>query len=565
MSVTIRRSALGICLCLASVVFGGGRGDAQEILRERFGMEGFGRVGACGDVDHDGIPDLVVANPWVRTADTSGWLGVLSGADLSLIHLVEGTYWDQKFHIPEMLGESLDGAGDFNGDGTPDIVIGSPSFFSMAGRVLVLNGADGGRIFTAIGSPGVFQGLGSVVRGVGDVDGDGFDDIAASDGWGHVMVWRGPSGELLREHSNPGYSPTIDGLGDVDGDGADDYVTGWQEDATSGPGTGAAVVFSGASGTVLHTVYGVRAADNVFAGDYLGTSVAGVGDIDLDGVPDFAVGAPGLWWKMNPDWLGYVRIYSGADAHVLLEVHGNAQFPMLGLSLAGGGDLNGDGVMDLVAGSFVLGEEYLLSGAVAAYCGRTGTVLWRRKGEINVTSTGGHDAFAILGDLDGDGLDDWAFADSGSSPVPAHLFVFAGGAGSAERICVGAPNSTGLGATLELCGPISLGAQELALRVEHAPPGECGTFFYGARETSAAFGDGFLCAGSPLYRLGPPLIADAAGAVFLSLDFAAPPIGTGPGAWLPGTAWTVQFAYRDSGSGGAGFNASDAWRVTPTP
>jgi hypothetical protein len=192
-------------------------------------------------------------------------------------------------------------------------------------------------------------------------------------------------------------------------------------------------------------------------------------------------------------------------------------------------------------------------------------MLWRREAWISVSYTGVRDSAAILGDLDGDGLDDWGLADEGSWQDPSHLLVFAGGAGSAERICVGAVNSTGFGATLQLVGPISLGAEELALRVEHAISGECGTFCYGATETSAPFGDGFLCAGAPLYRIGPPLVADAAGAVELALDFDAPPIGAGSGAWLAGTTWIVQYAYRDSASGGAGFNASDAWRVTPTP
>ncbi len=565
MSVTIRRSALEICLCLVSSLIGGGRADAQEILHEWISPPGVGRVAACGDIDHDGVPDLVVANPWEPAGAGVGWVRVLSGSNLSVIHEARGRDHGGKFHMVDQIGESLDGAGDFDGDGTPDVLIGSPMSYGT-GSVLVLNGATGGTLFGLLGTLR-FPGLGSAVGGVGDVDGDGYDDVAAADSLGHVLVWRGPSGTRLRVHSGDASPAAIDGLGDVDGDGADDYVIGWDADGTQGVGTGAAVVYSGATGMVLHTVYGVRAADGVFAGDRLGESVAGVGDLDLDGVPDFAVGAPGMADEWDRNSFGYCRVHSGADARLLLEVRGDARFPMLGVALAGGGDLNGDGTDDFLAGSFVGRNLYPKSGAVAVYCGRTGTMLWRREAAISINYASASDAIAILGDLDGDGLDDWGLADEGrwQTSSPSHLFVFAGAAGGAERICVGAPNSTGLGATLELVGPISLGAQELALWVEHALPGECGTFFYGARETSTPFGDGLLCAGGPLYRIGPPLVADAAGAAFLFLDFAAPPIGTGPGAWLAGTTWTVQFAYRDSGSSGAGFNASDAWRVTPTP
>jgi hypothetical protein len=134
--------------------------------------------------------------------------------------------------------------------------------------------------------------------------------------------------------------------------------------------------------------------------------------------------------------------------------------------------------------------------------------------------------------------------------------------------CVTAPNSVGAGAVMDWGGSNSVSGADLALHVGHAPPGVLGLFYYGAESVQLPFGDGFRCVGGGalgIFRLEPQ-VTSANGRATTALDFAAPPVGAGPGAIAPGTGWTFQFWYRDpTGPLGTGFNLSDALRAQFAP
>lgn len=512
------------------------------------------QVARAGDMDGDGVADVIVGT------SASGYIQARSGADGSAVHGRIGGG-------PAAGVDSLDGGWDFDDDGVPDFLWGDlKSGGTFDGEVRVYSGVDNSLIVTL--TDGVTDSrLGMQVAFVGDVNLDGYADVAAA-GIDHpVHVFLGPDGTLLRTHTRIFTRPDVDAVGDVDGDGHPDYVIGWPQVSTaSAVFAGQVTVFSGRDGKPIHTVYGTD------HDDHLGRSVAGVGDVDGDGVPDFAGGAPGEVEPQFGHTRGAVRIFSGADASLLLEVIGpgsnNMEWTNFGDVIDGGGDVNGDGAGDVLVGA---PWEDLGDGTLTVLSGRTGTLLWKVHSPDPLDGWHGRH-MTMMEDLTGDGIAEfahgWGLADHGGLDA-GRVTMYAGSPGDAERICVSSPNSAGPGATLHLKGPISAGNNELTLAATGAIPGQAGLFFYGPDVVNQPFGDGILCVGPGnlgLVRLGDAVVVDGAGTAERPVDFQAPPLKSGPKAWTPGSTWTIQFWYRDpAGPGGSGFNTSDAMRVTFTP
>ena len=132
------------------------------------------------------------------------------------------------------------------------------------------------------------------------------------------------------------FGTDVSGFDDVDGDGWPDLIIGAPAAQTDEVVTGAAYVYSGCDGTLLATHHG-NAEDDQF-----GSSVTGLGDIDGDGLADYAVGAPGGQ---------YVDIFSGATAEPLYRFTSTVPGDDFGGDIDGGSDFNGDGIGDLIVAS----------------------------------------------------------------------------------------------------------------------------------------------------------------------------------------------------------------------
>jgi len=545
--------------CSLALAALGAVASGQEVLLTVDGdpFDSIAPLAGTGDITLDGVPDLLVAS------NTNSRVRVISGADGS-------TYLDVHHTILTAFGYSVDGAGDFDADGVLDFVAGAPVEdvgFYNAGGVHVYSGVDASEIAAMYGS---FDGdqLGMWVAGLGDVNGDGYDDVGACGRWNKARIYGGPDGRLIRQHPGVLTRASIAGVGDMDGDGAADYVVGWPQDSTNGSWTGRATVFSGRDGSEIHTVYGdTPHQQNVTTGDHLGRSVAGVGDVNADGVPDFVAGAPGeieLWYGATQST---VRAYSGVDAAILWEWDGEEQTQSpagghFGFRVTGSGDVNGDGYDDI----FAAAPNAYSQGAILVFSGRTGRLLWRVLEAPDSFRIEHHDP---VGDIDGDDITDFAVgdpSDDSAGQATGRVTVYAGALGDAERYCDGAPNSFGPGAALELGGPISVGNNALRLLVSGAVPGQFGLYFYGPDMNQSPFGDGYLCIGGGFYRLGPPQTIAPDGTDERPLDFTLPPLDAGPGQIVPGDSWSFQHWYRDpAGSGGSGFNLSDALRIQFLP
>jgi len=180
--------------------------------------------------------------------------------------------------------------------------------------------------------------------------------------------------EILRTWTGKEYDHLgigLSALGDVDGDGTPDFVLGAMQGAYAFSfGPGHAQVISGKDGRVLYTVRGLAKAPG-YSGDAFGDTVAALGDLDKDGVSDFAVGA----WR-HQEFNGCVRVYSGKTGAVLATLEGSSNFGSLIVSL---GDLDGDHVPDFAASG---DHSTVLSGASFLVLGECSGHLWARAGDL---------------------------------------------------------------------------------------------------------------------------------------------------------------------------------------
>lgn len=270
------------------------------------------RLASPGDVDGDGVAD--VASSGVN----DGSVVVLSGASGAAAWTVTGS-------VADGFGFGLASHADVDGDGVLDLAVGSLKEDSVPVRVL--SGATG--IESALILPGAGdQAFGRALGAPGDLDGDGVGDLMVGVGSGvlgphHVSVVSGASGLELFELQPPGigalwYLITLVGTGDWDGDGIPDLAVGAPRGESNPPfgGTGSVAIYSGATGGLMSWLHApVDAAD-------LGSALAGGLDVDGDGAPELAIGAPAVIDHSDNPPDGRVLLVGAPDALVMQEIRG---------------------------------------------------------------------------------------------------------------------------------------------------------------------------------------------------------------------------------------------------
>jgi hypothetical protein len=255
-------------------------------------------------------------------------------------------------------GRSVSGAGDVDGDGYDDLIVGAnwnDAGGADAGRAYVYSGQTGNLIWAFTGEA-AGDWFGISVSGAGDVNNDGYDDLivgavynnAGGDKAGRAYVYSGQTGNLIwtftGEAARDYFGRSVSGAGDVDNDGYDDLIVGAIYNDAGGDKAGRAYVYSGQTGNLIYTFTGEA------AGDALGYSVSGAGDVNSDGYHDLIVGAN--WNDAGGTDAGRAYVYSGQTGNLMYTFTGEATGDAFGWSVSGAGDVDNDGYHDLIVGAY---------------------------------------------------------------------------------------------------------------------------------------------------------------------------------------------------------------------
>ena len=451
-------------------------------------------VSSAGDFNGDGIDDVMIgalfADPLGRSE--AGEVYVIYGkaggtGDIDLDTLTA----DQGFEILGALpgghvGDSVSSAGDVNGDGYDDLIIGAvladPPGRSDAGQSYVIYGTANGPGDIDLATLTAAQGFrvtgaavgdfsGFAVAGAGDLNGDGIDDLVVgtlgadalgrSDaGKAHIIYGKeGGLGDidLAALTTDQGFTisgaaagdlagRTVDTAGDINGDGIDDLIIG--ANPAAGPYGQSALAHSyviygtngGHSDIDLATLTAAQGftitADPAF--DYGAYSVSSAGDVNGDGIDDIVIGAPNDHFGFGRANLGHAYLVYGKEGGLGdielaaltpydgFKITGSALFDNAGCSVSSAGDVNGDGIDDIIVGAFYAdaagriysGESYVIYGLnytqgaldeidLAALTANRG---FKIAGEESFDFSGR--SVSAAGDVNGDGFDDVIVAET---------------------------------------------------------------------------------------------------------------------------------------------------------
>ncbi len=420
-------------------------------------------VSAAGDVNGDGFGDLLIGsfgNQYGNVAGTAYLvLGTATPRSRSLGD-VDARYFGET--MSELAGWSVSTAGDVDGDGLADMLIGAPRALVGGAAYLVRGTTTPGDLDLAAAdaryTAEADDDAGSSVSGAGDVDGDGLADILVGapynedyDGAAYLVFGRATPGDLDLEDAEGKYSGEAGGdyagssvstADDVDGDGFADMLIGAPDNDDGGESAGAAyLVLGGAAPGDLELGSAEAQYTGEASDDQAGWSVSTAGDVDGDGRADMVIGALGNDDGAFGAGAAYVILGRATPGSLSLgnadaQYTGEGANDQAGSSVSTGGDVDADGLGDFLIGAdrndkggHGAGAAYLVLGTATPASLSLGDAAARYSGEA-AHDCAGTDVSAA-GDVDGDGFGDLLIGaqyndDAGSAAGAAYLVLGSG-------------------------------------------------------------------------------------------------------------------------------------------
>lgn len=386
-------------------------------------------VSTAGDVNGDGYSDVIIGAYYYDNGESNeGKAFVYHGSSGGLNTTASWTV--ESNQASAYLGRAVSAAGDVNGDGYSDVIVGADSYDNgetNEGIVYVFYGSSVGLSTTADWTAEINQASASFGRSVstaGDVNGDGYSDVIVGAHFydnshtneGGAFVYHGSPGGLSTTANWSAESNQVNGYlgisvstaGDVNGDGFNDVIVGAYGYDNGEVDEGRAYVFHGSLGGLNTTANWTAEGNQAYAN--FGTSVSFAGDVNGDGYGDVIVGADG--YDNGETNEGKAFVYHGSSTGLnttaAWSVEGNQAFALLGSAVSSAGDVNGDGFSDVILGLQYYDNPETNEGRAFVYYGSSSglntTADWTA--ESNQANAYFGISVSTAGDVNGDGFSD---------------------------------------------------------------------------------------------------------------------------------------------------------------
>jgi hypothetical protein len=493
-----------------------------------------GSVSSAGDVNGDGYDDVIVGASGYDNGvlNNSGRVFVYHG---SASGLATTESWTVASNQASSGFGSVAGAGDVNGDGYDDVIVGAGLYdngtTNQGGRVWAYHGSATGLSTTEAWTKGVAaqsSRFGSALSTAGDVNGDGYDDVIVG-AWaygngqndeGRAYVFLGSATGLVlpaawkmeSNQTDARFGLAVSTAGDVNGDGYDDVIVTapWYDNGHLEEGK--AYVYHG-SASGLSVAPGWTKESNQYAA-YYGYSAAAAGDVNGDGFSDIIVGAVSFTNGEQDE--GKAFVYHGSATGLVgaaaWTAESNQALASFGHSVSGAGDINGDGYSEVIVGADTYDGGEVDEGGVFLYegsaSGLAATEAW--SAESNQAGAAFGSALACAGDVNGDGSADVIIgARHFSNPevFEGAAFVYHGaGTVGPLQYCTAGTSASGCNAQISSAGvPSATATTGFSLITATVEGAKDGLYFFGSNGRQAnSWGSGtsYQCVVPPVIRAG---------------------------------------------------------------
>ena len=386
-------------------------------------------VASAGDVNGDGYSDVIVGAYSFDNGQTDEGAAFIYHGSVTGISTIPAAMVESN-QAGASMGSSVSTAGDVNGDGYSDIIVGA-NYYSNGntneGAAFIYHGSASGINTTAAAIVESNQDLaymGGSVSTAGDVNGDGYSDVIVGSiqydngetDEGAAFIYHGSAGGInttaaVRLESNQAsafFGRSVASAGDVNGDGYSDVIVGADSFDNGETDEGAAFVYHG-SATGINTTAAAMVESNQ-ASASMGISVSSAGDVNSDGYSDVIVGIYAYTNGQNQE--GAAAIYhgsaSGINTTAVLMLESNQAFAFFGHAVAAAGDVNGDGYSDVIVGASYYDNGQTDEGAAFIYQGSATGINPTSVALLEANQAGAlfGNAVAAAGDVNGDGYSD---------------------------------------------------------------------------------------------------------------------------------------------------------------